>query len=367
MSLSGENIQTGSKSVWRASMLLAWIGLIAAGAVFVVVLAANHLDGSQSFPPEIVLPLVVIVGVVVLLATLAITAATFGLFEMSDKGQALGLPAGSVQAVIALSLILIFAVVALYASSSSGNKEYTSTGVSSTELQSIPPEQIVSKQVENGGSEPTYTVVRSVEDRDLKDINTQLLTTVSTLVIAVAGFYFGSKSVQEGNKAAIEAAAPNRSLTLLTPASPTSMEAVERLQIKLQSVPPGAQLNWSLHDDPRGQLLRRPSGEFVYTPGGDMPQSGKSASLIFEQVEDPSTSATLVVNFPKADDEKSKPTPSDGEPDAQPGTDEMTEHERAVERQAHLKETAAGKKPRLKRGDDEPPEAPGSAPPEATI
>src|SRR5262245_35879414 len=103
-----------SKSVIRVSVLFAWIALIVVGTVLMIVFATDHLekDGSR---PEIILPLLVITGVVALLATLAITAATFGLFDISDKSQALGLPAGSIQAVIALGLILIFAVVALYA------------------------------------------------------------------------------------------------------------------------------------------------------------------------------------------------------------------------------------------------------------
>jgi len=38
--------------------------------------------------------------------------------------------------------------------------------------------------------------------------STQLLTTISTLVVAVAGFYFGSKSTKEAAEAVARAAAP---------------------------------------------------------------------------------------------------------------------------------------------------------------
>jgi len=358
----------GAKSVIRASALLVWIGLIAGGSIVLVVVAANGLDDSGTFPPEIVLPLIVILGVVALLATLAITAATFGLFEIADKGQALGLPAGSVQAVIALSLILIFAVVALYASSSSASKEVTSTGLTAAEVKGIPAEQVVSKQVENGsqGNAPTYEVVRAVEDEDLRDINTQLLTTVSTLVIAVAGFYFGSKSVQEGSKAAIEAAGPNRSLTV-TPASPCIMDSDEPLDINVQSVPPGAQLNWALHDDPGGSLYRRQGGGFVYKPGPKMKGSGKSATLIFEQVEDPSTSALLLATFPKGEDEEIEirtpkaqdpgpPKPKLEEGAEGEGEDEaQRQHGLTAERQARLREEAA-KRPKIRPRPEEPDE-----------
>jgi hypothetical protein len=314
-SLVGKGEVKSASSMRDASILIAWIGVIVVASIFAVVFAANWLDDSGTFPPEIVLPLIVIVGVVALLATLAITAATFGLFGIADKGEALGLPAGSVQAVIALGLILIFAVVALYASSSSASKEFTSTGLSAAEVKAIPAEEILAKEVETPakGAPPTYKITRRVQDEALKDLNTQLLTTVSTLVIAVAGFYFGSKSVQEGSKAAIEAAGPNRSLTI-TPASPCIIDSDKTLDVHVQSVPPGAQLNWVLHDDPDGHLLRRQGGDFVYEPGAEMLNSDKSATLVFEQVEDPSTSAILLVNFPKG--KKIEPSaPMEPEPD----------------------------------------------------
>jgi hypothetical protein len=299
-------IQIGSKSVLRASVLLVLMGLITCGSVMLVVLAANRLDESGTFPPEIVLPLIVIVGVVALLATLAIAAATFGLFEIADKSQALGLPAGSVQAVIALSLILIFAVVALYASSSTTSKELTSTGLTAAEVKGIPADQIVSKQVEKGGKAPTYEVVRSIEDENLKDINTQLLTTVSTLVIAVAGFYFGSKSVQEGNQAAIAAAGPSRRLTVIEPRSPHARYPKKPpLVVKVQTVPPGAPIRWKLWDDDEGQLARHPDGTFTYIEGENKKEG--SATLYFEQVDDPGVSDSLVVNFSAGPDPSAKP------------------------------------------------------------
>jgi hypothetical protein len=308
MKVGKVNIQVGAKSVLRASVLLLWMGLIAGGSVMLVVLAANRLDESGTFPPEIVLPLIVIVGVVALLATLAIAAATFGLFEIADKGQALGLPAGSVQAVIALSLIMIFAVVALYASSSTASQELTSTGLTAVEVKSIPADQIISKQVEKGGKAPTYKVVRSVEDENLKDINTQLLTTVSTLVIAVAGFYFGSKSVQEGNQAAIAAAGPNRRLEVIEPRSPhTRYPDLPPLAIKVQAVPPSAPIRWKLLGDPEGELARHPDGSFTYTEGEGKKKG--SATLYFEQVEDPGVSDSLVVNFSEREEEPEDPKP----------------------------------------------------------
>ncbi len=285
---------SASKPVSRAAALFGLIVAIIIVSVSAIVFAANELRPNGEFSPEIVLPLVVIVGVVALLATLALTAATFGLFKISDKHQALGLPAGSIQAVIALSLILIFAVVALYASGDTGSQQLESKGLTAAEYQAIPSAQVVTTIRREEQGEVRYDVVRSVEDTAAKDINTQLLTTVSTLVVAVAGFYFGSKSAQEGSSSALKAAAPNRTLEITKPSSPQEVDPSSGpLKITLQSVPPGAQLNW-LREGP-GRLSRQEDGTFIYDFGNAEPD--ESATLHFEQVDDPKAADTLVVNF----------------------------------------------------------------------
>jgi hypothetical protein len=302
-----------SQPVGRALVLLAWIGVFLVAAVLLIVFAAEELNNDGASRPEVLLPIIVITGVVALMATLAVAAALYGLFSIADKSQPLGLPPGSVQAVIALTLILIFAVVALYASSSSVAEHFASSGLTEAEFQAIPPAEVVSSTRTEKNGVRSYEVVRSVESPGRKDLNTQLLTTVSTLVVAVAGFYFGSKSVQEGSRQAIEAAGPNRSL-LVTPSSPFSMEVPGSLTITVQSVPQGAELNWALRDDSDGRLLRGETGDFIYEPGKAMFGSGKSANLNFEQVEDPSTSASLLVKFPGQPDGSS----DDSDPEAHP-------------------------------------------------
>lgn len=250
------------KSVFGASVLLLGIGVIIAGTVAMIVYAAHSLKTDDVFQPEIILPLVVITGIVALLATLAIAAATFGLFNISDSTQALGLPAGSIQAVIALSLILIFAVVALYASGGTKSQELTSTGLTRAELRRIPPQQIVQVQrvKSKKSKKASYTVVRSVEDQNAREINIQLLSTVSTLVIAVAGFYFGSKSVQEGVKAA-RGPARNRSLTIASPVSPHPHPAGSALRgIKVHTSPGGSRVKWTVPGMQKGRCLNAKTG-----------------------------------------------------------------------------------------------------------
>lgn len=349
---------TASTADWRTFTLLFWIAVLLGGAVLLIVYAANHLDSAEA-NPEVLLPLIVITGVVALMATLAVAAALFNLFNISDKNQALGLPAGSVQAVIALSLILIFAVVALYASSSSGAEQLISTGLTEEEFKAIPPSQVVSsKRLEENGA-VSYEVVRSIEDPSKKDLNTQLLTTVSTLVVAVAGFYFGSKSVQEGNETASEgilaASGGTRSVTLTEPASPYTWEkGQEMLVIKVQVVPGDAKLQTEVQNDGEFQLGEVSSGTFVYRPGPDAPRPG-TVNLQFSQVDDPTVSASLIVNFSgeEAEDPAEVQTPgpagdSEGGGDPAPAGDGEEERAPSIaeERQAHLHRTAQTR-PRL--------------------
>src|SRR5262249_18302296 len=64
--------------------------------------------------PEVRLPVLAIAGVVALLISLALVAGAFTLFNLSNPREALGLPEGSVRAVIALGLLVLFAIFAIY-------------------------------------------------------------------------------------------------------------------------------------------------------------------------------------------------------------------------------------------------------------
>jgi hypothetical protein len=71
-------------------------------------------DKSNQLDDAVRLPLLVIAGLVTLIALLAVMAIAFKTVGLANQTQALGLPEGTVRAVIALSLILIFSVVTVY-------------------------------------------------------------------------------------------------------------------------------------------------------------------------------------------------------------------------------------------------------------
>ncbi len=100
------------------------------------------------------LPVLLIISVMGLLLAIAVLVAAFRTFELANPREALGLPEGSVRAMIALMLILLFAIATLY----------------------------------------IYGTITPANS----DVGKQLITTLGTLVVAVAAFYFGSKAVQAG-------------------------------------------------------------------------------------------------------------------------------------------------------------------------
>jgi hypothetical protein len=63
---------------------------------------------------EINLPLIIIGGVILLLTALGLLTHGFSIIDLTNRDEALGLPSGSVRAVIALMLLVIFAIVAIF-------------------------------------------------------------------------------------------------------------------------------------------------------------------------------------------------------------------------------------------------------------
>jgi hypothetical protein len=60
------------------------------------------------------LPLLAIGGVIVLILMLTVVAMVFSVLGLTNKAQAMGLPEGSIRAVIALSLIVLFAILSVF-------------------------------------------------------------------------------------------------------------------------------------------------------------------------------------------------------------------------------------------------------------
>jgi len=155
--------------------------------------------------PELILPILLILGVMALIVTLSYTTAIFHQLGLSDPDRTLGLPEGSMQAIIALSLILIFLISSLLLYEEVADIDvYRSYNVTQAEFDKIPTNQIAFfDRITNANNETSYIIGRYSREKSKssEDIAKQIITTVSTLVVAVAGFYFGSKTVTEARRA----------------------------------------------------------------------------------------------------------------------------------------------------------------------
>lgn len=180
------------------------VTIVSVGVIFLVAMGIYLAGNAKSLfdrGPELVLPILIISGVLVLLVTLALTAFVFATMDISDKTQALGLPEGSVRAVVALSLVILFPIVSIFLYSnlsSSGKIEIVSNLTKEQRDQfvgKVPSSQIVLEEPTGEGAAARYTIrYRQVASQASEDFAKQLLVLIGTLVTAVASFYFGAKT-----------------------------------------------------------------------------------------------------------------------------------------------------------------------------
>ena len=226
--------------------------LVSVCGAFAVAGVAWFLYQYTDAREEVLLPILLIYGVLTLVVALGVLVGILSNFGLTQGGRALGLPEGSIQAVIALILVLIFAITAVFLSTI----EIGEGGV---------PEQFA----------------------------TQILTTTGTLAVAVAGFYFGTRAVETG-AAAAAGVSTRRSVSVVSPTSPSPLRKAqgENLRVSVQTIPPGASLTWTVIGDLGGQLVQLRPGEFEYTRG-ETPSA--EVTLRFAIIDDPSASAELKV------------------------------------------------------------------------
>src|SRR2546421_2474334 len=148
------------------------LGFVVGGSavlVGVVVAWAGLYLFFQKGPDAINLPVIIIIGVVFLLTVLGLLTYSFAALGLANRDEALGLPSGSVRAVIAIMLLVIFAIVAIY----------------------------------------VFSVVFNMSQDAGIDLAKQLVTLIGTLVTAVASFYFGTSSIAAVTKPPGNTGGPN--------------------------------------------------------------------------------------------------------------------------------------------------------------
>ncbi len=192
--------------------------LVVSAIVTVSVLAALVgllvLLRRTSNGPEAALPLVFVAAAVVLILVVCTLTIVLKRLRLTNAEEPMGLPRGSIRAVIALLLILLFFIASMFLFHSTllggeRTENRTLRGIDVTRFAAIPTDQILTAAPRTAGTGTVYDVElypSSTSTPTSDDLAKQLVTTLATLVTAVAAFYFGANSVGGALKDAVKAA-----------------------------------------------------------------------------------------------------------------------------------------------------------------
>lgn len=197
-------------SVGNVVVMLLIVGAIGALA-FGVIRWANPLQEG-----EIQVGMVVVFAIAALLVLLTITAAVFSRLNLANPRQALGLPEGSIRALIALFLIMIFIIMSVYLFRViAGREGVPLTNLTATQVTQLGGQIFDVKQNDSGTFDVTLRVgVTSAAEQ----LALQLVTILGTLVTAVSAFYFGSSTASSARSQDL-GATPALSVDGISPSS----------------------------------------------------------------------------------------------------------------------------------------------------
>jgi len=192
------------------------------------------------------LPLIAIGGVILLILLLTSVAMIFSILGLANKDQAMGLPEGSIRAVIALSLIVLFAILSvfLYKSISEGKintvaqlsdtdrKQFIRDHTNLPDIQSnvsrdkngheITVKDAEGKPVQNGDGTPQYyydVTYSGTTNAASQDFAKQLLVLLGTLMTAISSFYLGAGTATSAAAMGQAATAAKPTLSGISPTS----------------------------------------------------------------------------------------------------------------------------------------------------
>ena len=176
--------------LFSAAVVIGLIGWAAAWGL-------GELKNGNIFLPEIGLTILLIMGVGTLILVFSMLTPIFSALGLADSKRAMGLPEGSIRAFIAIMLILMFIIVSVFLYEQLDFNTYTLEGITQEKLDQIPTENIISIDKKQEGEETVFNVQIKVLEatQESGDFANQMFTTISTLVVSLAGFYFGAQSV----------------------------------------------------------------------------------------------------------------------------------------------------------------------------
>lgn len=167
----------------------------------------------RHFGTILALPILALSGVLLLLGALLLFTTIIRLIGLSDPKSALGLPEGSVRALLALALVGLFAIMAssvLVGSSPPREIKGVLESDIAIVLKANPAEHDifwVPETLEAGKPQRFTAMVGSANRVD--DFAKQMLTLVGTLMTAIVSFYFGSAAFSGSTSQGESDAQPN--------------------------------------------------------------------------------------------------------------------------------------------------------------
>lgn len=200
---AGDRMETIKK---YGGAILTCIGAL----VLVIILCGIFWLLTKVVPPGAggSLPLLAIGGVVVLIFMLAAVAMVFSALGLSNRELAMGLPEGSIRAVIALSLIVLFSILSifLYQGVSRGNVVMIAemSAADRTEFIKAHPNALDLQSVPTNGKAGFFDVSYRTPNPVSDDFAKQLLVLLGTLMTAITSFYLGAGTVTSAVKAGSE-------------------------------------------------------------------------------------------------------------------------------------------------------------------
>lgn len=277
---------------------MAWAAV--AGAVALIL----WLESAGLIFEELVLPILLVAAVLGLLGSLAGMIPMYHRATLTTPEHALGLPPGSVRALIAVSFIIMFLITAVFLQIRSGVSD---RGV----LEGVTPEEfavlqandgivVLDATLDEGGTTRTVEIgIRPTENET--QFADRMFSTVSTIVVALTAFYFGNRSVVTarqvlGGGASITIASPPEDEAYLP-------EPGEELTVRVTCHPPDATI---AGEATSGELVRLEGqpGAFRFTAASavgeatlsfhlpDHPQADRVSITLQRRPEEPEAGAT---------------------------------------------------------------------------
>lgn len=191
------------------TLVLALIVIIVGSGFVLSFFQARNAD------PEVMMGAVIVLSIATLMTVLFILAAGFSAMDLTDPKQALGLPEGSIRAMIALVLIMVFIIfgILLFRKVAVPDKTYfgqvkqladvkipegTKTSFMFEKILDKDKYDPKTKEIINDNNYYVYGVAEASDEG--KRLAQQLITTVGTLVVAIASFYFGTTMASSAAK-----------------------------------------------------------------------------------------------------------------------------------------------------------------------